>query len=84
MLDAAFNMIRQNAYTVAAVSIHLLETIATVLAQARRKEDRAVLLRQAAMVVHGCKENLLADEDRKDLEIRYQTVLNTFKAGERP
>ena len=84
MLDAAFNMIRQNAYTVAAVSIHLLETIATVLAQARRKEDRAALLRHAAMVVHGCKENLSADEDRKDLEIRYQTALNTFNAGERP
>jgi uncharacterized membrane protein len=84
MLDAAFNMIRQNAYTVASVSIHLLETIATVLAQARRKEDRAALLRHAAMVVHGCKENLSADEDRKDLEIRYQTALNTFNAGERP
>lgn len=84
MLDAAFNMIRQNAFTVAAVSIHLLETIATVLAQARRKEDRAALLRHAAMVVHGCKENLSADEDRKDLETRYQTTLNTFNAGERP
>ena len=84
MLDAAFNMIRQNAYTVASVSIHLLETIATVLAQARRKEDRAALLRHAAMVVHGCKENLSADEDRKDLETRYQTTLNTFNAGERP
>ena len=84
MLDAAFNMIRQNAFTVAAVSIHLLETIATILAQARRKEDRAALLRHAAMVVHGCKENLSADEDRKDLEMRYQTALNTFNAGERP
>ena len=84
MLDAAFNMIRQNAYTVASVSIHLLETIATVLAQARRKEDRTALLRHAAMVVHGCKENLSADEDRKDLETRYQTALNTFNAGERP
>ncbi len=68
MVDAAFNMIRQNSQSVATVSIHLLETIATVAAQARNKQDRAALLRHAALVAHGCKENLSADDDRKDLE----------------
>jgi uncharacterized membrane protein len=75
MVDAAFNMIRQNSQSVAAVSIHLLETIATVAAQTRKKEDRAALLRHAAMVVHGCKEKLLADDDREDLEKRYEAAL---------
>ena len=76
MLDAAFNMIRQNAYTVPAVSISLLETIGAVLAQTRRPKDRAALLRQAAMVAEGCKLNLSADDDRKDLERRYQVALD--------
>jgi uncharacterized membrane protein len=75
MVDAAFNMIRQNSLSVAAVSIHLLETIATIAAQTTRKEDRAALLRHAAMVAHGCKERLTADDDREDLERRYEAVL---------
>ncbi len=74
MVDAAFNMIRQNSQSVAAVSIHLLETIATVAAQTHRKEDRAALLRHAAMVVRGCKEKLSADDDREDLEKRYEAA----------
>jgi uncharacterized membrane protein len=68
MVDAAFNMIRQNSQSAAAVSIHLLETIATVAAQTFRKEDRAALLRHAAMVVHGCKERLSAMTTAKILK----------------
>ena len=75
MVDAAFNMIRQNSHSVAAVSSHLLETIATVAAQAAKKEDRAALLRHAAMVVHGCKKKLSADDDREDLEKRYEAAV---------
>ena len=73
-----FNMIRQNSQSVAAVSIHLLETIATVAAQTIRKEDRAALLRHAAMVAHGCKETLSADDDRKDLDKRYEAAVKTL------
>jgi uncharacterized membrane protein len=79
MVDAAFNMIRQNSQSVATVSIHLLETIATVAAQTFRKEDRAALSRHAAMVVNGCKERLSDDDDRKDLEKRYEAALEILK-----
>ena len=75
MVDAAFNMIRQNSHSIAAVSIHLLETIATVAAQTPKKEDRAALLRHAAMVFHGCKERLSADDDREDLEKSYEAAI---------
>ncbi|MGD8337809.1 MAG: DUF2254 domain-containing protein [Desulfobacterales bacterium] len=78
LVDAAFNMIRQNSHSIAAVSIHLLETIATVAAQTPSKEDRAALLRHAAMVVHGCKEKLLSDDDRKDLEKRYEAAIEAL------
>ena len=72
MVDAAFNMIRQNSHAVAAVSIHLLETIATIASQASRKEDRAALLRHAGMISHGCKGTISANDDLKDLENRYE------------
>ena len=78
MVDASFNMIRQNSETIAAVSIHLLEAIATVADQVLREEDRAALLRQASMVVNGCKENLAAEEDRSDLEKRYEAALRAL------
>jgi uncharacterized membrane protein len=74
MVDAAFNMIRQNSRSNVAVSIHILETIAVVAAQTHGKQRRATLMRHAAMVVQGC-ENLLSDDnDRKDLNDRYAAV----------
>ncbi|MGA9261847.1 MAG: DUF2254 family protein [Desulfobacterales bacterium] len=81
MVDAAFNMIRQNSQSVAAVSIHLLEIIATVAAQTYREEDRTALSRHAAMVVHGCKERLSDDDDRRDLEKRYEAALEILNGA---
>ena len=78
MVDAAFNMIRQNSRSVAAVSIRLLETITTVAAQTPKKEDRGTLLRHAAMVAHGCKGSLSADDDRKDLKKCYETAVKAL------
>lgn len=78
MADASFNMIRQNSQSVAAVSIHLLETIATVAGQTHRKADRDALMRHALMVVRGCKDRLSAKDDRDDLQERYETVLKAL------
>ena len=79
MVDAAFNMIRQNSQTVAAVSIHLLETIATIAAQTHNKEERGALLRHAAMVAHGCNGSLSAEDDRKDLKKCYEAAVKALK-----
>jgi len=78
MVDAAFNMIRQNSEAVPAVSIRLLETIATVADQVHRKEDRKALTRQADMVINGCKDRLSADNDREDLDERYQKAVKAL------
>jgi uncharacterized membrane protein len=75
MVDAAFNMIRQNSVSVPAVSIHLLETIATIAGQTHRKKDRQALKRQAVMVANGCKDRLSQADDRHDLEKRYEAAL---------
>jgi uncharacterized membrane protein len=79
MVDAAFNMIRQNSHSIAAVSIHLLETIATIAAQTRSEDSRSALLRHASMVASGCKAKLLADDDRRDLENRYEAVIKILR-----
>jgi uncharacterized membrane protein len=78
MVDAAFNMIRQNAQAIPAVSIHLLETLATIGAQTHRETDRRALLRQARLVSSGCKEQLSAEDDRKDIDERQVWVLEAL------
>jgi uncharacterized membrane protein len=79
MVDAAFNMIRQNTETVPAVSIHLLEVLATVAAQTRSKDDRAVLLRHVRMIHEACRRKMDSDNDRGDLETRYRDALKMFE-----
>jgi uncharacterized membrane protein len=70
--DAAFNQIRQNGRSSAAVTIRLLETIAVIAGFVHRPEDRAALLRHAKMIVRGARGGLLEDEDLQEVEERYQ------------
>jgi uncharacterized membrane protein len=75
MLDAAFNMIRQNSRTVETVSIHLLEALATIAAQTTREADRSALRRHMDMVADECRNSFAGDQDLRDLEQRYQIAL---------
>jgi len=74
LTDAAFNQIRQYGRSSAAVTIRLLETIAVVAGFAHRPEDRAALLRHAKMIARGSFGGLPEDEDRQEVEERYQSV----------
>ncbi len=78
IVDAAFDMIRQNSVSIPSVSIHLLETITTVANRATRKSDRTALLRQADMIAHGCKRELRVEDDRRDLEGRYAAAVKAL------
>ncbi|MGE0684294.1 MAG: hypothetical protein AB7P69_25725, partial [Candidatus Binatia bacterium] len=44
-----------------------------------RKEDQEALERQALMIKRGCEAALPEEQDREDVEQRYQTVLHVFK-----
>jgi uncharacterized membrane protein len=77
--DAAFNQIRQAGRANAAVTICLLETIAVVVAQAGRAEDRAVLARHALMVWRSSQDALPEEGDRKDADDRYQELQQRLK-----
>lgn len=72
--DAAFNQIRQDARSCAAVTIRLLETIAMLAEFAHRAEDRAALLRHAQMINRGASEGLSESEDRRVVEENYQAA----------
>jgi uncharacterized membrane protein len=80
--DAAFNQIRQDARSSAAVTIRLLETIAMVAEFSHRAEDRAALQRHAEMINRGASEGLSESEDRRVVEEHYQTASQLLsKAG---
>ncbi|GAB6143859.1 DUF2254 domain-containing protein [Desulfocicer niacini] len=72
--DAALNQIRQYGRTSTAVAIRLLETIAEVAGFVHRPEDRAALLRHAKMIVRGARDGLLEDEDRQEVEERFESA----------
>ncbi|MEO6446542.1 MAG: DUF2254 domain-containing protein [Gemmatimonadaceae bacterium] len=75
LVDAAFNQIRQNSRTSAAVALRLLETIAEVAAFVRRPGDRAALRRHAAMVARGARAGLEEEEDVRAMEERYAEAM---------
>lgn len=70
----AFNQIRQQARTNAAVTIRLLETIIVVARFTHRPEDRASLLMHVEMIARGARKGLLEAEDRRAVEHRYQAA----------
>ena len=85
IVDAAFNQIRQYARSSAAVTVRLLETITVIAEAARRPEDRAALQRHADMIARGARAGLPEDEDRREVEGRYQAAIRALhEPGESP
>jgi uncharacterized membrane protein len=74
IIDTAFNQIRQNSRSSAAVTIRLLETIAVIAGFARRPEDRGTLLRHAEMIARGAIGGLPEEQDRQTVEQRCEAV----------
>lgn len=70
-----FGEIRQHARSSVAVTIRLLETIATVAEFARRPADRAALRRHADMILGGASEGIPEREDRQQVEERHSAVV---------
>jgi uncharacterized membrane protein len=84
IVDAAFDQVRQYARSSAAVTIRLLETIATVAKFAHRAEDRAALQSHAQMINRGASEGLSESEDRRVVEERYQAASQLLSEAEEP
>ena len=74
LCDAAFNQIRQYARSNVAVTLRLLETIATVATATHRLADRAALQRHADMIMRGARQGLAEAEDLHAAEQRYASI----------
>ena len=79
--DAAFNQIREYGRSSAAVTIRLLETIAEVAESVHRAEDRVALLRHAKMIARGADDGLPEEEDRQEVEQRFQSASRLLSAA---
>lgn len=79
LVDDAFHQIRQYGRQDVAVTIRLLEAIATIAEYAHNKKNRAALLRHANMIRRGSLD-LLEELDREDVEARYQAVIRALSS----
>lgn len=84
MLAAAFNQIRQCAQTMPAVSIRILETLATVAERTGEAERLAAVRAQGDMVFHGAIASGMQECDRQDVEARYRTLQETLERAASP
>lgn len=78
MLNAAFDQIRQYGQTSVAVTIHLLEALKTIAAQARSTEQYQSILRQAEMIKRMSETALYEKLDKKDVKNRYLDLLEVL------
>jgi uncharacterized membrane protein len=78
-LSAAVDQIRQHGRRDAAVTIRLLEMLATLLSNTCREEQRRALARQAAMIERGSRDGLPAEGDRRDVRRRYLAVFQALE-----
>ena len=79
ILNAAFDQIRQNGRANAAVTIRLLEIIREIGFHVHRHSHRAALLRQADMIERASRCALPEEEDRKDVQGRYQQAVKALQ-----
>lgn len=78
IVDAAFNQIRQHAAGDVAVTIRLLEALAIIAAHTRTEVQRAALHRHAEMIRRSSERAIPEEEDRQDVEERYEIVLSAL------
>ncbi len=80
LVDTAFNQIRQYGKSDVAVTIRLLEAIATVARSTSTPKECATLLRHAEMIRRNSQQAISEELDQKDIEERYKVVEKALKS----
>jgi uncharacterized membrane protein len=78
VVDAAFNQIRQYGQSSVAVTMRLLEAIATIAAFTHRPTDRIALRHHAEMVERGSQTEISEESDLNDIKERYLAALKAI------
>lgn len=79
LVDAAFNQIRQYGKTDVAVTIRLLEVIATILNQTISDAKRQSLIDQANMIKETSQRVIEVELDLKDIMRRYDDIMKILE-----
>jgi uncharacterized membrane protein len=79
MVNASFNLIRQNALASPLVMKALLEAIGAVVTFVDAEDDREVLRQQADMMLRDCLQVLTEEFDRRSVQMAYEETMKKFK-----
>jgi uncharacterized membrane protein len=75
LFDAVFSPIREAAHTNTAVTLHLLKTIASILALTSKQEAYVVLMRHAERIARSGQEGLAHEADQQAVKRCYEEML---------
>lgn len=75
IVDACFNQIRQNGYSVVAVATRLMETLTKIAEQSRIPEHRQALYKHANDIYVTSSSKFSSKRDREDLFERYKDLV---------
>lgn len=80
LLGAAFNQIRQYGCRSVAVTMRLLEALASIAQRVQRREDRASIKLHAEMIVR-VGESFREEHDKHELRKRFERVMRLIRQG---
>jgi uncharacterized membrane protein len=75
MVNRAFDKIRQGAAGMPAVLIRLIDSIGSIVLDTTSPEQRAVLRRQADMVLRAAERSVSEPNDLQEVRLRYDRIL---------
>ena len=78
LVDRSFDKIRQAGRGMPAVLIRQLDALARVMEYTTTTEQRAVLMRQAEMIMRSSDESVPERDDRADVRRRYEVFVATL------
>jgi len=78
LMDAAFNQIRQYGCSDVAVTVRLLEALATIATYTNNSKYQVILHHHADMILQNSQEKLSQEKDYKDVEERYNLIMKNL------
>ncbi len=82
MVNRAFDKIRQAARGMPAVVIRLLDALSHVTENSSTTGQRAILVRQAEMILRGAEEEVHEPNDLADIRLRFERMMKASAAME--
>jgi uncharacterized membrane protein len=83
MVNRAFDKIRQAAHGMPAVLIRLIDSIGSIMLDTTSPQQRAVLRRQADMVLRVSEETVSEPDDLEEIRFRYRRIAGEDAFGEK-